>query len=247
MSNIIDFNDLKKRVSIPGDTAKSLPDIPVFNQSQQIAMDRILRSVIVMQLPVVAMAAAEKAGVDKSKFHINLDSVERFYDCKLDDMDEASFNGVWYDWEDGKTFYRIATSVLVEGDKDKETVTCDADIFRLNPGDENWAYYENGEWKDNGAPGDYFELLLDDEEWDDFYVGDGWDDDEEIDPEDEDSLWAVGIPSRAITALGKAGIRTVADLVKLSISEARNIKGIGEKSLAEIVALLDEEGFELRP
>ena len=94
--------------------------------------------------------------------------------------------------------------------------------------------------------------LLDDEDedWDDddgFYVGDGWDDDEEIDPEDEDSLWAIGISPRSITALEKAGIRTVADLVKLSISEAHKIKGIGEKSLAQIMLMLEHEGFELKP
>lgn len=248
--NIIDFNDLKNKVPIPGNTAKPLPDIPAFNEAQQLVSDRILRSVIVMQLTVVAMAAAEKAGFDQSKFHMNLDSVERFYDCKLHDVDDDSFNGIWFDWEDGNTFYRIATTVSVEADN--ETVTSDVDIFRLNPGNEHWAFYENAQWKDYGPSEDYFELLLDDEwdeddEWDDFYGDDSWYDDEEIDPEDEDSLWALGISSRAITALEKAGIRTVADLTRLSVAEARKIKGIGEKSLSEIVDLLDAKGFELRP
>lgn len=248
--NIINFNDLKKKAPISGDGFTSLPDIPAFNEAQQIVSDRILRSVIVMQLTVVAMAAAQSAGLDQSKFHMNIDSTERFYDHELDGEDEDSFNGVWFDWKDKKTLYRVATSVSV--DADKETVTSDVDIFRLNPGDENWAFYENGEWKDYGPPKYYFESILDDEwddDWDDedgFYVGDGWDDDEEIDPEDEDSLWAVGISSRSITALEKAGIRTIADLTKLSIPEARKIKGIGEKSLAEIVLMLDKEGFEMR-
>ena len=74
----------------------------------------------------------------------------------------------------------------------------------------------------------------DDEGEEDWY-DDWWDDDKEIDPEDEYSLWDIGISSRSITALEKAGIRTVADLIRLSIPEARNIEGIGDKSLAEIV------------
>ena len=130
--------------------------------------------------------------------------------------------------------------------------------MRLNPDDEDWEIFDVEKWNTEGPPADYFEWLLDDEDdeedWyegdeddDGFYVGDGWDDDEEIDPEDEDSLWAVGIPSRSITALEKAGIGTVADLIKLSMREAREIKGIGDKSLAEIVFMLKNEGFEMRP
>ena len=250
--NIIDFNELKNKASMPGDALSPLPDIPAFNQAQQIASDRILRSVIIMQLTVVAMAAVESAGLDQSKFHMNLDSVERFYDSELDEVKEDSFNGVWFDWMDGKTLYRVATTVVV--DVDSETANSGADIFRISPDDEEWESYENGEWKDYGPPADHFEWLLWEEEyWDDedddedgFYVGDGWDDDEEIDPEDEDSLWDVGISPRSITALEKAGIRTVADLVKLSVSEALKIKGIGEKSLAQIMLMLEHEGFELK-
>lgn len=246
-NNIIDFNDLKKNTGLPD---ADFPDLPSFNEAKNIAADRIFRSVIILQLTAFAMEAAKRAGLDQSKFHINDDSVLRFYDSNDLKEDNDTFNGIWFDWEDGDVQYRIATSV--EADPEEQTVQVDVAVVRLNPGDEDWEIFDGEKWAPEGPPSDYFEWLLDDEDedWDDddgFYVGDGWDDDEEIDPEDEDSLWAVGISPRSITALEKAGIGTVADLIKLSIPEARKIKGIGDKSLAEIVFMLKNEGFEMRP
>lgn len=252
-NNIIDFNDLKKNSALPD---ADFPDLPSFNEAKNIAADRIFRSVIILQLTAFAMEAAKRAGLDQNKFHINDDSVIRFYDSDDLEEDNDTFNGIWFDWEDGDTQYRIATSV--EADPEEQTVQTNVALMRLNPDDEDWEIFDGEKWNTEGPPADYFEWLLDDEDdeedWyegdeddDGFYVGDGWDDDEEIDPEDEDSLWAVGIPSRSITALEKAGIGTVADLIKLSMREAREIKGIGDKSLAEIVFMLKNDGFEMRP
>lgn len=241
--NIIDFNDLKKKAMTPGFAVEdNLPDISPFNEVKEIITDRITRSLIIVQLTAAAMAAIKEVGLDQNKFHLSHESVDRYYGRKElnEEEDEDSFNGIWFDWRDGDMLYRVATSVYV--DMDDGVLQTDVDLFRIMSDYDNWEFFEDGEWKDYGPPADYFEWLLDDE---DFYVG--WDDDEEIDPEDEDSLWDVGIPSRSITALEKAGVNTVADLVKMSLREARKIKGIGDKSLAEIVALLGAEGFEMRP
>ena len=60
-----------------------------------------------------------------------------------------------------------------------------------------------------------------------------------------DSLWDLGIHAQTIKALKTVGIRTIADLVKWKIPELKQIKGIDNETLAEIVILLDAEGYEL--
>ena len=286
MSNIMDFDGLENREILSGDRSPfkggvyisgsgspifgldgvhitdhgtPLPNMPPINEVHKFVSDRIKRSVLIVQLTLEAMSAVEAAGLDKDKFHLNVDSVRRFYDIELDKTPFISYNCVWFDWKDGDTIYRVATSVVFGTDNKK--FVSDVDVFRLNPGDEDWSIYDDGVWKDYGPGKEYFDLLLiyghlgddedalpyddDDDEDDDDDDDDDEDDDEEIDPYDVDSLWDLGIHAQTIKALRKAGIYNIAELVKHTIPEVEQIKGVDNKTLAEIVILLDDEGYEL--
>jgi DNA-directed RNA polymerase subunit alpha len=61
----------------------------------------------------------------------------------------------------------------------------------------------------------------------------------------ERTLEEAGFSGRALKPLKENGINTVADLLKLSKSQLKSIKGLGMKSIAEIEKFLSELGFEL--
>lgn len=62
-------------------------------------------------------------------------------------------------------------------------------------------------------------------------------------PADEVALEELRFPTRTINALRKAGIKTLGDLAAKSEDELLKIRNLGEKSIREIVALLEEEGL----
>lgn len=57
------------------------------------------------------------------------------------------------------------------------------------------------------------------------------------------NLEDLGISNRALNALKKAGLKTVADLAKMSDEQICDIKNLGEKSIDEIMAALKKEGY----
>ena len=75
------------------------------------------------------------------------------------------------------------------------------------------------------------------------------DDDEEVSatpkiPVDEVSLEELHLPTRTINALRKAGIKTLGDLGDRSEDELLRIRNLGEKSIREILELLEKEGLK---
>ena len=52
--------------------------------------------------------------------------------------------------------------------------------------------------------------------------------------------------SRIETALDEAGIKSVAGLVKKTASALKDLDGVGDKAVAEIVEALDKLGLELK-
>lgn len=61
---------------------------------------------------------------------------------------------------------------------------------------------------------------------------------------DEVSLEELHLPTRTINALRKAGIKTLGDLADRSEDELLRVRNLGEKSIREILNLLQKEGLK---
>ncbi len=61
---------------------------------------------------------------------------------------------------------------------------------------------------------------------------------------DEISLEELRLPTRTVNALKKAGISTLADLADRSEDDLLRVRNLGEKSIREIIALLEKEGLK---
>ncbi len=57
------------------------------------------------------------------------------------------------------------------------------------------------------------------------------------------TIEGLGVSNRALNALKKAGLKTVAELAKMSDEQIGDIKNLGEKSVDEIMAVLKKEGY----
>jgi len=57
------------------------------------------------------------------------------------------------------------------------------------------------------------------------------------------TIEVLGVSNRALNALKKAGLKTVAELAKMSDEQIGDIKNLGEKSVDEIMAVLKKEGY----
>ncbi|WP_457568664.1 DNA-directed RNA polymerase subunit alpha [Desulfurobacterium sp.] len=70
----------------------------------------------------------------------------------------------------------------------------------------------------------------------------------EEEPADEKlsmTLEEAGLKSRALRALKEAGVETVGDLVKMTEADLKKIKGLGNKSIAQVKEVLASLGLEL--
>ena len=61
---------------------------------------------------------------------------------------------------------------------------------------------------------------------------------------DEVVLEELHLPTRTVNALRKAGIKTLGDLADRSEDDLLRIRNLGEKSIREIIALLEKEGLK---
>ncbi|WP_457570225.1 DNA-directed RNA polymerase subunit alpha [Desulfurobacterium sp.] len=59
------------------------------------------------------------------------------------------------------------------------------------------------------------------------------------------TLEEAGLKSRALRALKEAGIETIGDLVKLTEADLKKVKGLGNKSIAQVKEVLSSLGLEL--
>jgi len=60
---------------------------------------------------------------------------------------------------------------------------------------------------------------------------------------DEVALEELHLPTRTINALRKAGIKTLGDLADMSEDDLLRVRNLGEKSIREIIALLEKENL----
>lgn len=63
-------------------------------------------------------------------------------------------------------------------------------------------------------------------------------------PADEVVLEELHLPTRTINALRKAGIKTLGDLADRGEDELLRVRNLGEKSIREILSLLEKEGLK---
>jgi len=223
--NIIEFDVLQKKARL-----ENLPDdLPAVNEATEIAGDKFLRTVMVIEMTANAMTKIAEAGLDAAQFHIDEESVERFYRTNRIGEEGAIFNGLCFDWEDQDILIRVVATVMVDDDGNP----CESiiDILRIEPGDRHWEWLKDGEWV-MGPPAEFFRALDVLENMDD------WDED---DDEWESSIDSMMLSPGTMGALHEAGIHTIDELRELSDAELLKLKGIGKKRVEEIREALEYE------
>lgn len=148
-------------------------------------------------------------------------------DADLNDHDNL-WNGPWYDWEDGETDYRVATTVIFSS---QGIGQLGIDLLRIAEEDTHWQMYNEGKWYE-GPPADVFDFLTAERE-------DIWDDDD--DDEWESSIDSMLLSPGTMTVLHEADINTIDELQGMTDEQLLRIKGIGKARVAEIREALEYE------
>ena len=247
--NIIEFNSRKqsKAPSKPlsmdapqrimealGDYFASLPQNGLMAEAAQLVSELTGRAILYSMVAASASTVITNAGLNPDNFELDNDSFGRFLrleitddDADLNDHDNL-WNGPWYDWEDGETDYRVATTVIISS---QGVGTLGIDLLRIAEDDSHWQMYNEGKWYE-GPPADVFDFLEAERE-------DMWDDDD--DDEWESSIDSMLLSPGTMTVLHEAGIHTIDELKGMTDTELLQIKGIGKARVAEIREALEYE------
>ena len=247
--NIIDFNSRKKSKAQPkplsmdgpqrvmealGDYFASLPQNGLIAEAAQLVSELTGRAILYSTVAASASNVITNAGLNPDNFELDNDSFGRFLrleitddDADLNDHDNL-WNGPWYDWEDGETDYRVATTVIISS---QGVGTLGIDLLRIAEDDSHWQMYNEGKWYE-GPPADVFDFLEAERE-------DMWDDDD--DDEWESSIDSMLLSPGTMTVLHEAGIHTIDELKGMTDTELLQIKGIGKARVAEIREALEYE------
>ena len=247
--NIIDFNSRKKSKAQPkplsmdgpqrvmealGDYFASLPQNGLIAEAAQLVSELTGRAILYSTVAASASNVITNAGLNPDNFELDNDSFGRFLrleitddDADLNDHDNL-WNGPWYDWEDGETDYRVATTVIISS---QGIGTLGIDLLRIAEDDSHWQMYNEGKWYE-GPPADVFDFLEAERE-------DMWDDDD--DDEWESSIDSMLLSPGTMTVLHEAGIHTIDELKGMTDTELLQIKGIGKARVAEIREALEYE------
>lgn len=248
--NIIDFDSRKKSKAQPkplsmdgpqrimealGDYIASLPQNGLMAEAAQLVSELTGRAILYSTIAASASAVITNAGLNPDNFELDSDSFGRYLrveitgnDADLNDH-ENLWNGPWYDWEDGETDYRLATTVIFSS---QGIGQLGIDLLRIAEEDTHWQMYNEGKWYE-GPPEDVFDFLTVQREY-------MWDD------EDDDDEWEASIDSMilspgTVTALHNAGIHTINELKGMADEQLLRLKGIGKARVAEIREALEYE------
>lgn len=248
--NIIDFDSRKKSKAQPkplsmdgpqrimealGDYIASLPQNGLMAEAAQLVSELTGRAILYSTIAASASAVITNAGLNPDNFELDSDSFGRYLrveitgnDADLNDH-ENLWNGPWYDWEDGETDYRVATTVIFSS---QGIGQLGIDLLRIAEEDTHWQMYNEGKWYE-GPPEDVFDFLTAQREY-------MWDD------EDDDDEWEASIDSMilspgTVTALHNAGIHTIDELKGMADEQLLRLKGIGKARVAEIREALEYE------
>lgn len=233
--NIIDFDSRKKSKAQPkplsmdgpqrimealGDYIASLPQNGLMAEAAQLVSELTGRAILYSTIAASASAVITNAGLNPDNFELDSDSFGRYLrveitgnDADLNDL-ENLWNGPWYDWEDGETDYRVATTVIFSS---QGIGQLGIDLLRIAEEDTHWQMYNEGKWYE-GPPEDVFDFLTAQREY-------MWDD------EDDDDEWEASIDSMilspgTVTALHNAGIHTIDELKGMADEQLLKVKGI---------------------
>ena len=248
--NIIDFDSRKKAKAQPkplsmdgpqrimealGDYIASLPQNGLMAEAAQLVSELIGRAILYSTIAASASAVITNAGLNPDNFELDSDSFGRYLrieitgnDADLNDH-ENLWNGPWYDWEDGETDYRVATTVIFSS---QGIGQLGIDLLRIAEEDTHWQMYNEGKWYE-GPPEDVFDFLTAQREY-------MWDD-EDDDDEWESSIESMFLSPGTMTALHEAGVHTIDDLREMTNAQLLKIKGIGKARVAEIREALEYE------
>ena len=245
--NIIEFNSRKqsKAPSKPlsmdapqrimealGDYFASLPQNGLMAEAAQLVSELTGRAILYSMVAASASNVITNAGLNPDNFKLDSDSFGWFLHAEVMDNDtdlnnhENLWNGPWYDWEDGETVYRVATTAIISS---QGVSTLGIDLLRIAEDDSHWQMYNEGKWFE-GPPAGVFDLLVAERE-------DMWDDEDEW----EDSIDSMILSPGTVTALHDAGIDTIDELKEMSDAELLQIRGIGKARVAEIREALEYE------
>lgn len=204
-------------------------------EAAQLVSELTGRAILYSTIAASASAVITNAGLNPDNFELDSDSFGRYLrveitgnDADLNDH-ENLWNGPWYDWEDGETDYRVATTVIFSS---QGIGQLGIDLLRIAEEDTHWQMYNEGKWYE-GPPEDVFDFLTVQREY-------MWDD------EDDDDEWEASIDSMilspgTVTALHNAGIHTIDELKGMADEQLLRLKGIGKARVAEIREALEYE------
>jgi len=217
-----------------GDYIASLPQNGLMAEAAQLVSELTGRAILYSTVAASASAVITNAGLNPDNFELDSDSFGRYLrveitgnDADLNDL-ENLWNGPWYDWEDGETDYRVATTVIISS---QGVGALGIDLLRIAEDDSHWQMYNEGKWYE-GPPADVFDFLVAERE-------DMWDD--EDDDEWESSIDSMILSPGTVTALHNAGIHTIDELKGMADEQLLRLKGIGKARVAEIREALEYE------
>ena len=200
------------------------------------------RLTFLMMFTVVTARVAEMLtdlGYDPSDFDPEEESTEAFLangPFFTADEDRAPlWNGPMYDAVDDEIFYRVASSITLEGE---DSIEITLDLLKQEEDGGKWQILVDGEWQP-GPPDEYFYYLS--------MMRDDWDEDEEWDEEEApESIYDLVLPNNVISALARNGIETIEDLCSKTPYDLLALKGIGMKSVEMISEELEYHGLGLK-
>ena len=245
--NIIDFNSRKKPKAQPkplsmdgpqhimealGDYFASLPQNELMAEVAQLVSELTGRAVLYSMITANVSDIITKAGLNPDNFEVDDDSFGRFLRLEITDDDaelndrENLWNGPWYDWEDGETDYRVATTVIISS---QGVGAVGIDLLRIAEDDSHWQMYNEGKWHE-GPPEDVFDFLVAERE-------DMLDDEDEW----ESSIDSMILSPGTMTVLHAAGIHKIEELKRMSDGDLLRLKGIGKARVEEIREALEYE------
>lgn len=257
--NIIDFNKRRREhmqqqpmseVSLET-LLKGLTTVPQNDLMADVAAsvrEKITRLLIMTDIASKASEMLAAYGFDPNNFYLEPDSMERYLSGKMDEGEDALWNGPFFDWDandEKDTTVRVLSTIRStdeDGDRDDVSIQLALELYKLGRDDKVWSRFNDGEWIQDGPPADLFDMPdfsdfdMDDDDDEDGEDEDHWD--EWYANEDPRSIYMFDFSNASLKALTLAGIDTVDQLKAMSDAQLAAIPGMTEKDLARIRTVL---------
>ena len=244
--NIIDFNQHKQKkqsaaraentLSLESlmERLSTLPDNGLMVSIVDAVNDRISRLLFLTELGRQVTRMIQSAGFDPDDFALEENSLDRYLLGELDWAEDSVWNGPFFDWDEDDFTVRLATTIRLNGEPTEDSMPLQImmHLLKLEDGDKNWQRLTDEGWVKDGPPADYFDQME--------LFPEDWDDEEDDEWEDNDSVFGLNINLSVWLALKKAGVTSIEALSGMTDEAILAIKGIGPKRLEEIRRALAE-------